>query len=65
MAQVDVTIEETVLEGEYGDVDSVTAECGKCGHTTESFGTGEGSRRRCLALMRDECPSGERNFYVD
>jgi hypothetical protein len=59
-------IEETLLENEDGfDQEGVRATCGRCGHTTESFGTGEVSRRRCLALLREECPQGERNFYVD
>ena len=35
-----------------------------CQHTTESFGTGEKSVKRCLVLMRQECPEGEENFYV-
>ncbi len=41
----------------------VTATCGRCEHTTESAGTGGASVRRCLALLREECPKGERNFY--
>lgn len=41
------------------------AECMRCAHVTESFGTGEGSAKRCLALMREECPEDEENFYVD
>lgn len=43
----------------------VRAECLRCSHVTESAGTGEASRRRCLALMREECPGDEENFYVD
>jgi hypothetical protein len=43
----------------------VIAECGRCGHTTQSFGTEEKSVKRCLALLREECPEGETgNFYV-
>ena len=34
-------------------------------HSTESYGTGDKSVKRCLALMRDECPMGENNFYVE
>lgn len=41
------------------------AECMRCSHSTESFGTGENSRKRCLATMREECPNNETNFYVD
>ena len=57
-------IEETELEGDYGDVAGVRAECSRCGHITESFGTDEPSIRRCLVLLREECPRGESNFYV-
>lgn len=65
MARIKCQITETTLEGEYGnDVESVTATCSKCGHTTESYGTEESSIKRCLALMNDECPKGENNYYV-
>jgi hypothetical protein len=40
------------------------ASCSRCGHETESFGSSERSIERCLALMREECPAGEMNFYV-
>lgn len=67
MAEVDCEIVETELEDERtGDSrEGVVAVCGNCGHETQSFGTGDPSRRRCLALMREECPEGERNFYVE
>lgn len=58
-------VEEIELEGDYGDVESVRVTCTKCGHATESYGTGDASRRRCLALLREECPRGESNFYSD
>lgn len=57
-------IEEVELDGDYGSVDGVQATCGRCGHCTESFGTGDASVRRCLTLLREECPQGESNFYV-
>ncbi len=62
---VPCSIDETTLDGDYGEVEGVCAECSRCSHTTESFGTGDASRRRCLALMRDECPNGEANYYED
>jgi len=66
MARRLCTIQETELENEDGvPVDSVTATCQHCDHETESFGTSEASRKRCLVLMREECPRGEENFYVD
>ena len=64
--KVEVEIAEIELENDNGiPIDSVEATCTRCDHTTESYGTGDASRRRCLALMREECPEGESNFYVD
>ena len=58
-------IEERDLENEDGrEIQGVAATCSRCGHETESFGTGEASVRRCLVLLREECLKGERNFYV-
>ena len=54
------------LEGDNGrEVDGVEAKCSQCGHIAESFGDGEDSRRRCLVVMREECPLKQNNFYVD
>ena len=53
------------LENENGHpVEGVAVTCSRCGHQTESFGTGDASVRRCLALLREECPRGESHFYV-
>ena len=58
-------VEEVTLTNDEGlDVESVEATCRKCGHVTESFGTDDPSIKRCLALMREECPKGQWNFYV-
>lgn len=66
MSAVSAAIEETDLENEDGrTVPGVQATCSKCGHTTESFGTGEASIRRCLVLLREECPGEERNYYTE
>lgn len=46
-------------------IEGVSATCGRCGHVTESFGVEEASRKRCLVLLREECPNGENNFYAD
>jgi hypothetical protein len=65
MAQVECDIQETTLENEEGiEVDGITATCSRCGNETESFGTSGASVRRCLVLMRENCPKGEANFYV-
>lgn len=64
--RVECEVVEVDLENDDGhDVEGVKAVCSRCDHETESFGTGDGSRRRCLVLMREECPNGERNFYVE
>jgi hypothetical protein len=63
--KVEATIEEVDLENEDGNTqEGVCATCSRCDHTTESFGTSEASVKRCLLLLREECPNGERNFYV-
>ena len=54
------------LEGDNGrDVAGVVVTCGKCGHEEKSFGTSDRSVNRCLVLLRDNCPLGERNFYEE
>jgi len=62
--EVECEVDYIELEGDYGSVSSVCVTCSRCGHSTESFGTGEASINRCLALLREECPEGENNFYV-
>jgi len=62
-------IERVSLETEYFDgtihkIDGVRATCSKCGHQTESYGTGTKSVNRCLVLMNRECECSENNFYV-
>ncbi len=59
-------VEEAEVENEKGRmVDGVIATCEKCDHTVESFGTAQSSINRCLALMNEECPEGENNYYVE
>lgn len=66
MARVKCEIEETELENDQGrSIPGVTATCTRCDHQTESFGTSDASILRCLALMREECPEDEYNFYVE
>lgn len=65
MAQVNCTVEEVDAPGSSGKpVRSVCATCTRCGHQVSSFGTHEKSIKRCLAVMSNECPRGERNYYV-
>lgn len=61
---VQCSIETEMQENDDGiEVESTLAHCRRCGHTTTSFGTSDASVRRCLVLMRKECPKGQRNFY--
>jgi len=62
--RVECEVDYDDIETDSGQlVSGVRVTCGRCGHETESFGTGEASIRRCCALLREECPRGERNFY--
>jgi hypothetical protein len=45
--------------------DAVEVTCRRCGHMTESDGTSSASVRRCMAMLRGECPNGEQNYYED
>jgi hypothetical protein len=66
LMRVPADIDYIELEGDYGEIESVCATCTRCGHTTESYGTSDASIRRCLALLRQECPNDdETNFYVE
>jgi DNA polymerase III subunit epsilon len=63
--EVEADVETTTLEAEHGRlVEGIRVACSRCGHTVEVFGTGLASVKRGCAMLRDECPFGERNFYV-
>ncbi len=64
--RVECEVVQVELENDDGvPIDGVCATCSRCEHETHSFGTGEASVKRCLALLREECPNGESNFYVE
>ena len=66
MSEIECYTEQAEIENDDGfNVPGVITKCGDCGHETESFGTGDPSIKRNLALMREECPVGNNNFYVD
>ena len=46
------------------EADCVRAICSRCGHETTSWGDSDSSVKRCLVVMREECPNNEKNFYV-
>ncbi len=52
------------IENERGfQQDGVRVTCSRCGHTTQSFGTSEKSIKRCIMLLKEECPQAESNYY--
>jgi hypothetical protein len=57
--EIDITKEDGSI------VKGVMATCSRCNHTTESYGTNEKSIKRCLVMLREECPEDEENFYTD
>lgn len=61
--KVAVDISECELEGDYGPVDGLCITCERCGHEVEVFGTSDASARRGGAMLREECPNGENNYY--
>jgi len=66
MAKVNCRIEETyIYTDDDREVEGCVATCGRCGRTTQSFGHSEGSKKRCLVLMRERCPNEEKNYYVE
>jgi len=63
MAKISATVVYTSLLGDHGSVEGVEVTCTRCNHTEESFGTGDASLIRCAALLRENCPRKEKNFY--
>lgn len=63
--RVDCEVVEVELETESGkSVEGVEVTCLRCGHATQSYGTSDASVKRCLVLLREECPEDEKNYYV-
>jgi hypothetical protein len=63
--EVTCEVEETMLEGQHGRTyPGIVVTCEQCGFEVESLGTGAGSIRRCLELMKRQCPLKESNEYV-
>jgi hypothetical protein len=65
MSRISCEVTRTMLTNERGqEVPGVEVMCLHCEHTVESFGTTGASVRRCLALLREQCPEEMENFYV-
>jgi hypothetical protein len=58
-------ISETVeIDGDYTSVEGIRLTCERCGHEVEVYGTEERSLSRAAVMLKEECPKGERNYYV-
>ena len=65
MARVRCTILEVDLPNERGGTQPGVRAVHALQPHNGSFGTGEKSIKRCLILMREQCPEDEANFYVE
>lgn len=61
--KVKVEINQTDVDGDYGSVDGICLVCTRCGHDVNVAGIGEASARRGAAMLHEECPMNENNFY--
>jgi hypothetical protein len=65
MARVRCKVVYGKAENDYGrEMPCVRAICSKCDSETMSFGQGDASTKRCLVLLRQQCPRGENNLYT-
>lgn len=61
---VDCDVAYTTMQNEKGvDQSCVLVTCRRCYHQTHSWGQEYRSVRRCLTLLRLDCPREEANFY--
>jgi len=44
-------------------VETTIVECRRCGKEKTAYGTHGRSKKRALALLNENCPRGENNFY--
>jgi hypothetical protein len=62
--ECDVSYEDLESDDGLRTIPGVVVTCTECDHAEEAYGTTDRSIRRCLVLMRENCPEGEENFYV-
>jgi len=60
-----VDFHDTTLDGDRAPVPSLQAICLRCGKIEEVYGRGDGSKRRALCAMREDCRYDEDNYYQD
>lgn len=64
--KVECDVERVDIENENGKlVPGVLVTCQECEHAEQSYGQGDASIKRCLALLRENCPEDQENYYVD
>jgi hypothetical protein len=54
--------DETFQSGRQVETTEVT--CSRCEHVEVSYGTSDKSMKRCLVMLRDNCPFAETNYYT-
>lgn len=62
--RIQCTVEPIDIDGDYGAVEGVSVQCSRCRHTVEVYGTSERSIKAGLAMLSDDCPNDEPNWYV-
>lgn len=61
--KVSVDVTEEDLDGDYSTISGLRLTCSRCGQEVTVFGTEDRSARRGAAMLNEECPRGENNFY--
>lgn len=62
--RVDVDIFEDEVENDDGrPIPGLRLICERCGQEVEVWGTTDASARRGAAMLAEECPNGESNYY--
>lgn len=51
------------LDGDYATIEGICVTCGRCDHEVEVYGTESNSYRRAAAMLKEQCPRGEKNYY--
>lgn len=57
-------VEASVENIDQDRVPSICMTCQRCDHEVKVFGRTESSEKRGLAMLREQCPQGEQNYYV-
>ena len=63
--KVECEVEYVAVPFNGKEILGVLVTCPLCEHAEEAGGRSEASIKRCLAQMRQNCPEGENNFYVE